>query len=254
MPTQEPPPARPVRRVERVPGAPVDPGAWPDSVPAVAQLLREGLELPAGVTFLVGANGTGKSTVVEAVAEVLGVHPEGGSAAHLAGADRGRGADRSGLADRLRAVRSPGRRGPAFFLRAETAHRFYTYLEEAAHPGEGPPPPHPLHRLSHGEGFTEVLLRSRWVREAPVLLLDEPESALSFENQLLLGAALAGAAAEGRQVLCATHSPLLTALPGAHVLQLDGHGLAPVAWEELEVVREWRFFLDAPERYWRGVL
>ncbi len=245
---------RPVRRVERVPGAAVDPGAWPDAVPAVAQLLREGLDLPAGVTFLVGANGTGKSTLVEAVAEVLGVHPEGGSAAHMAGADRGRGTDRSGLAGRLRAVRSAGRRGSVFFLRAETAHRFYTYLEEAAHVGDGPPPPHALHRVSHGEGFTEVLLRSPWVREASVLLLDEPESALSFENQLLLGASLAAAAAEGRQVLCATHSPLLTSLPGAHVLQLDERGLTPVQWEELDLVRDWRFLLDAPERYWRRLL
>ncbi|WP_323132309.1 AAA family ATPase [Kineococcus indalonis] len=237
--------------MERHPDAAVDPAAWPDSIPAVTQLLTEGLELPAGVTFLVGANGAGKSTIVEAVAEVLGVHPEGGSSAHRAGADRGRGADRSGLAARLRAVRSPGRRGSAFFLRAETAHRFYTYLEDAGHDGEGPPPVHPLHRLSHGEGFGEVLLRSRWVREASVLLLDEPESALSFENQLLLGASLAQLAGQGRQVLCATHSPLLTALPGAHVLQLDERGATAVEWEELDLVREWRFFLDAPQRYWR---
>ncbi|WP_432490828.1 AAA family ATPase [Kineococcus gypseus] len=237
--------------MERHPDAAFDPSAWPDSVPAVTHLLTEGLDLPAGVTFLVGANGSGKSTIVEAVVEVLGVHAEGGSSAHLAGADRGRGGDRSGLAERLRAVRSPGRRGPVFFLRAETAHRFYTYLEEAAHEGAGPPRPHALHRLSHGEGFVEVLLGSRWVREARVLLLDEPESALSLENQLLLGAELARLAGEGRQVLCATHSPVLTSLPGAHLLQLDGSGIAPVAWEELELVHHWRFFLDAPERYWR---
>ncbi|WP_432495256.1 AAA family ATPase [Kineococcus auxinigenes] len=245
---------RPLRRLERHPDATVDPAAWPDRVPAVAQLLTEGLDLPAGVTFLVGANGTGKSTVVEAVAELLGVHPEGGSAAHRAGADRGRGSDRSGLAARLRAVRSPGRRAAAFLLRAETAHRFYTYLEDTTGTGDGPPRPHPLHHLSHGEGFAEVLLRSRWVCEAAVLLLDEPESALSFDNQLLLGASLAAAAAEGRQVLCATHSPLLTAVPGANVLQLDERGITAVEWEELDLVREWRFFLDAPERYWRRVL
>ncbi|WP_338074782.1 AAA family ATPase [Kineococcus vitellinus] len=244
---------RPVRRLERHPDAALDPAAWPDSIPAVAQLLTDGLDLPAGVTFLVGENGTGKSTIVEAVAEALGLHPEGGSGAHLAGADRGRGADRSGLAGRLRVVRSAGRRRSAFFLRAETAHRFYTYLEDAGSTG-GEPPPHPLHRLSHGEGFTEVLLRSPWVREASVLLLDEPESALSFGNQLLLAAALAAAAAEGRQVLCATHSPLLTALPGAHVLQLDERGVRPVDWEDLGLVREWRSFLDAPERFWRRVL
>jgi predicted ATPase len=69
---------RPVRGVERHPDATVDPAAWPDSVPAVTQLLTRGLDLPPGVTFPVGANGAGGSTVVEAVTEVLGVHPDGG--------------------------------------------------------------------------------------------------------------------------------------------------------------------------------
>lgn len=42
-----------------------DSDAWPSSLPAVAQLLRDGLDLAAGVTFLVGENGTGKSTLIE---------------------------------------------------------------------------------------------------------------------------------------------------------------------------------------------
>ena len=245
---------RPVRRVERHPDATVDPAAWPDSVPAVAQLLTRGLDLPAGVTFLVGENGAGKSTIVEAVAEAVGVHPDGGGSSHLAGGTRSRGSDRSGLADRLRIVSSPGGRGSAFFLRAETMHRFYSYLEEAAQDGEGEPTsPHLLHRVSHGEGFVEVL-QSRWLREARIVVLDEPESALSFDNCLLLAGSLARMAADGKQVLFATHSPLLTALPGATILQLDDDGMTPTTWEELTVVRNWRFFLDAPERYLRHVL
>ena len=59
---------RPVRRVQRRPDAAPDPAAWPYRLAPVAQLLRDGLDLPAGVTFLVGENGSGKSTVVEAVA------------------------------------------------------------------------------------------------------------------------------------------------------------------------------------------
>ncbi|NIZ92734.1 AAA family ATPase [Kineococcus rubinsiae] len=245
---------RPVRRVERHPDAAVDPAAWPDSVPAVHQLLTRGLDLPAGVIFLVGENGAGKSTVVEAVAEAVGVHPDGGGSAHRAGGARSRGTDRSGLAARLRVVSSPGGTGGAFFLRAETMHRFYSYLEDAAWDGEGEPTsPHPLHGVSHGEGFVEVL-QSRWLREARLVLLDEPESALSFDNCLLLAGSLARMADDGKQVLCATHSPLLTALPGATVLQLDEDGITPTTWEELTIVRNWRFFLDAPQRYLRHVL
>jgi predicted ATPase len=62
------------------PGLQVDESAWPASIPAMAQLLREGLDLPAGLTVLMGENGSGKSTVMESLAEAYGLNPQGGSA------------------------------------------------------------------------------------------------------------------------------------------------------------------------------
>ncbi|MEE6288215.1 AAA family ATPase [Georgenia sp. MJ173] len=240
-----------IRRIERRPETEVDPAAWPDSVPAVGQLLTRGLDLPAGVTFLVGENGAGKSTIVEAVAELLDIPVDGGSSDHRAGADRGRGSDRSNLAGRLRTIRGTGGHGrTGFFLRAETMHRFVTYLEDAASIEGIPPAPHPLHQVSHGESFVEMLT-GHWVRRAGIVLLDEPESALSFTNTLALADVLGQLAASGKQVLCATHSPLLTALPGAQIFQLDDDGITPATWDELEVVRHWQSFLGAPERYLR---
>jgi predicted ATPase len=70
---------RPVRRVVADDAAPVESPDWPASIPAVAQVLHEGLELPAGVTLLVGENGSGKSTLVEAVAMAFGLAAEGGT-------------------------------------------------------------------------------------------------------------------------------------------------------------------------------
>ena len=242
-----------LRRVERVPDATADGEAWPDSVPAVGHLLRHGLDLPAGVTFLVGENGTGKSTIVEATAELLEIPPDGGSSDHVAGAGRGRVSDRADLAGRLRAVHGSTRPKAGFFLRAETMHRFVSYLEDAGQLGDAPPPPHPLHQVSHGESFVEMLTGT-WVRRAQIILLDEPESALSFTNQLALTGILADVAADGKQVVCATHSPVLTALPGAHILQLDDDGITPVAWEDLEIVEHWRSFLTGPDRYLRHLL
>src|SRR6516162_3825455 len=72
--------ARPVRAFLPRAGLQVDESAWPASVPAMAQLLREGLEVPAGLTVLVGENGSGKSTVIESLAEAYGLNPQGGSA------------------------------------------------------------------------------------------------------------------------------------------------------------------------------
>ena len=243
---------RAVRRIEPAADVVIDETSWPDSIPAVRQLLTRGLDVPAGVTFLVGENGAGKSTLIEAIAAVLGAHTEGGTSAHHAGPDRGRRSDTTTLGDRLRVTRGAGAGREVFFRRAETMHRFYDYLEEsdkdAIHEVN-----YRFHYRSHGEGFVD-LINSRYTATAGIILLDEPESALSFDNCLVLAAGLKQMAKDGRQVICATHSPLLTALPGAVVLEVGEEGIHRADWEDLSIVRNWRFFLDAPERYWRRLL
>lgn len=230
---------RPVRRV--VADEHADPSRWPATIPAVAQLLDEGLDLAPGVTLLVGENGTGKSTIVEAVAMAFGLSGEGGSV-------HGRHATRSTESDLwrwIRLERSAGAPRWGFFLRAETMHGVYTYLEEV---GGGPR----LHELSHGESFLEIL-RTRF--DSPGLYcLDEPEAALSFSAQLALVGTLHDLASGGGQVLCATHSPLLAALPGATVLEVGPWGIRRSSYDDLEVVAHWTAFLAEPMRYLRHVL
>ncbi|NYD42484.1 AAA family ATPase [Nocardioides panaciterrulae] len=232
-----------VRRVAANDHAPTGSGEWPASVPAVDQLLREGLDLAPGVTFLVGENGSGKSTLVEAVAMAFGLSPEGGST----GARHSTRSTESDLWRWLRLDRSLGGSRWGFFLRAESMHSFYTYLEE--NPGKRDPR---FHEMSHGESFLEVL-RTRF--DSPGLYcLDEPEAALSFSAQIALVGTLHDLAAGGAQVLCATHSPLLVALPGARILEVGPWGMREAAWEDLELVQHWRRYLDAPMRYLRHVL
>lgn len=215
--------------------------AWPMTVPAVAQVVREGLDLPVGVTFLVGENGSGKSTIVEAVAAAYGLSPEGGSA-------QGHHSTRvteSPLGSVLTLQRGLGAPRWGFFLRAETMHGWYTFSEGT---GGGPR----YHEMSHGESFLEVL-RTRF--DSPgFYCLDEPEAALSFSSSLGLISTLHRIAETGGQVLCATHSPVLAAMPGATIIEAGEWGLRRTTWEELELVQHWRAYLDSPGRYLRHIL
>src|SRR5690348_17082344 len=139
--------ARPVRAFLPGPGArDQGPGEsrWPASVPAMAQLLREGLEVPTGLTVLVGENGSGKSTVMETLAEAYGLNPQGGSA--LGQTFRIRDSE-PGVGQELIVVRGMRPRW-SYFLRADTMNQLYGYLEQ--NPGKSADR---FFELSHGEGF-----------------------------------------------------------------------------------------------------
>ncbi|HRD63694.1 MAG TPA: AAA family ATPase, partial [Nocardioides sp.] len=230
----------PVVRVDRHPEATLPSGEWPATVPAVAQLLEEGLTLDNGVTFLVGENGSGKSTIVEAVAVAFGLSPEGGSTQ----ARHSTRPSESPLAGALRLQRGLGSPRWGFFLRAETMHGWYTFLEDHA----GPRDPR-FHEMSHGESFLAVL-RTRF-DSAGFYCLDEPEAALSFSATLGLIGALDDVVRAGGQVLCATHSPVLAAMPGATILEVGDWGLRRTTWDELELVQHWKAYLETPGRYLR---
>jgi predicted ATPase len=216
---------------------------WPKTIPAVEQLLREGLDPAPGVTLLVGQNGSGKSTVLEGVAMAYGLSPEGGSV-HAQHRTRPSESPLSGWLDIRRGL-GGGRWG--FFLRAETMHSFYTYLEQ--NPGRRDPR---FHEMSHGESFLAIL-GTRF--DSPgFYCLDEPEAALSFDSTLALISTLLDVVRGGGQVLCATHSPVLAALPGARILELGEWGMRETSWDELEIVAQWRSYLAAPGRYLRHLL
>jgi predicted ATPase len=235
---------RAVRLVRLAPGATVDPTRWPATVPAVEQLLSEGLELAAGLTVLVGENGSGKSTVLETLAEACGLNPQGGSV--QAPLRRTRESE-PGIGERFTVERGPGRPHWSYFLRADTMHGLYTYLEE--NPGRHR---ERFHELSHGEGFLEIL-RTR-VNQPGFYLMDEPDAPLSFTACLALVALLHDLAREGSQLVVATHSPIVAAVPGAAIRELGDWGIRPARWEDLHLVGAWRRFMTEPGSYFRHLL
>ena len=135
---------RAIRAVRQDPGVSVDTSRWPATVPAVEQMLCEGMELAPGLTVLVGENGSGKSTVLEILAEACGLNPQGGSAQARLFQTRD---SEPGLGAQMIVERGAVRPHWSYFLRADTMHGLYTYLERL--PGS---PDTDLHDRSHGEG------------------------------------------------------------------------------------------------------
>jgi predicted ATPase len=231
---------------------PLDRSEWPYTVPCVADLVGEGLAFTQPVTFLVGENGSGKSTVIEAMAEAYGLDAQGGRAGRKYTNDR----PKTPLGERLRLdltgegakMRAGGRKKQkGYFLRAETAFGFmnavsgrFGYWEEDTS------------TMSHGEGFLTVF--DNMFTEPGLYLMDEPEAALSFTSCLRLVALMHELGESGAQVVCATHSPVLAATPGADIIEIGDHGLRRTKWNDLEVVDHWRRFLETPDFYLRHLV
>lgn len=221
-------------------------------MPAIADIRARGLSLNSAITVFVGDNGSGKSTLVEALAEAWGIDLRGG---HGARRYAPRAYEPSALAGVLtleytaRGMSLQGSgKGPGFFLRAESIK---DVLEEMSGSGPHLPVPGygdvPLRERSHGEGYRQVL--SGRFRGPGLYLLDEPETALTFEATMELIDAMRRVVREGGQVICATHSPILAALPEAELLELGPHGIRSRAWDELDMVHKWRAFFADPGRF-----
>lgn len=230
-----------------------DEDRYPFNLPLVRTIQEsDGFDLSPGVTAIVGENGSGKSTLIEAIAVALGLNPEGGSRS-LRFSTR---ATESELGKYARAVRRPGRERRSFFLRAESFYNVATEIEQvdggsseilAAYGGRS------LHTRSHGESFID-LLKHRF-GPSGLYLLDEPEAALSVQGCMAALALIDQYVKAGSQVIIATHSPVLLALPGATIVQIEEDGsFHTVDYDSCRTVSAMRGFLNAPERALRYLL
>ena len=254
---------------------------FPFDIPVIRSLLEnisQPLEFDQPVTIFVGENGSGKSTLIEALACAASLPVVGSedgnrdqSLAHV-----------RPLADCLRLTWNR-RSHRGFFLRAEdffgyarrmsrlrqeleeelrTIDREYADRPEAIgyarmpyqnelsgirqRYGEG------LDHASHGEAFLR-LFQSRFVPNG-LYLLDEPEAPLSPVRQLALLATIHSMVRQEAQFVIATHSPILMAYPGAHLLSFDNDRLHRVQYADLEHVNITRDFLNNPQAYLRQLI
>jgi predicted ATPase len=225
---------------------------WPFMLPYVRGL---DLGFQKNVTFFVGENGSGKSTLLEAIAQRCGLPVSGGGKTESA--DRHAPDDASLLAPAVR-VSFIKRPKDGFFVRAEFLAHFASLLEQRkADPNFNADPYHlyggrSLHTRSHGEALLAVM---RHRIQSGIVLLDEPESALSPQRQLSLLMLMADLVREREvQFIIATHSPILLTFPDADIVSFDRPHLARVRLEETSHFQITRDLLQNPKTYWRHLL
>ena len=217
------------------------PKAYPFSLPFLQDPDWE-VEFTSPVTIILGENGSGKSTIIEALAALAGYDEAGGGKGSMP-VDHSLAQDISGggLAGHLRGSWLP-KITSGWFFRAETFWSVARWLDQL----DGPRPDFLSH--SHGEGFLR-LFAERCARQG-LYLLDEPESALSPARQMDLLEMLAGVQeSASSQVIMATHSPILMAIPGARLLQLTRFGLDEVTLEQTRHFRLYRAFCLDPHGF-----
>ncbi|WP_079479863.1 AAA family ATPase [Halobacillus salinus] len=221
-------------------------GTFPLTLPIFQQFRP--LYFHPNVTYIVGENGMGKSTLLEGLAVNVGFNAEGGTLNfNFSSFD-----SHSNLDEYIRVSKGTKRPRDHFFFRAETYYNVASNIEEMDQDPYGGAKVidgfggKSLHAQSHGESFFAAFMHR--FRGDGLYILDEPEAALSPTRQLSMLARIHELVEQGSQFIISTHSPLLMSYPEAVIIQLTEHGMEKVSLEETEHYTTMKQFFDDKDR------
>ncbi len=210
--------------------------------------LLKNINFTKPITFFVGENGTGKSTLLEAIAVALGFNAEGGSKNFTFSTY----SSYSSLYKNLKIIKAPYHPRDGYFLRSESFYNVATSIEEMDSIECDAPPVKLayggkcLHNLSHGESVLTLILE-RFIGNG-LYILDEPETALSPTNQLSILAKIYNLSTKkNSQFIIVTHSPILMACPESEIFLFDKNGVRNINYTETEHYNLTKHFLNSPQ-------
>lgn len=208
---------------------------YPFSIPVIANFTE--LRFEKSVTYIVGDNGSGKSTLLEAIAVLLRINPEGGSRHFNFHTEE----THSSLHVALIASQASLSYHDTYFFRAES---YYNVINEINRRELNMYYGHlNLHECSHGEGFMALL--EKRLNGKGIYIFDEPEAALSFQNQLAFLCWIRKVVVSGAQIIISTHSPVILSYPGAVIHEIRNGSLVQTTYNDCSVYRDlYGFFLN----------
>lgn len=201
---------------------------YPFCLPAIKHL--RSLEFHPKVTFIVGENGSGKSTILEAIAVAFGFNAEGGTRNFNFSTSE----THSELHNYIKLIKGIRIPKDGFFLRAESFYNLATNIDNLEREVPGLLSSYggrSLHQQSHGESFFSVFMNR--FRGRGLYILDEPEAALSPSRQMAMISKIHELVKQDSQFVIATHSPIIMAYPNAVVYEIK-EAIRKVNYEETE--------------------
>lgn len=200
------------------------------------------IDINKNIIFLVGENGIGKTTLMESLAYEFNLNKYGGSKNFIQNKE-----EKPQLFEYILITKNIKKPKDAFFFRSDSFFNLDLEIKKYNSPSEYYSGEKDFKEQSHGESFISFF-KNR-IGENGLYFFDEPETALSYENQLLFLFMLKEFEKKNNQIFIITHSPILLSYPNSEILALSSNEINKIRYEQTEQYKNYKNFLENYKRF-----